>query len=96
MQVMVLGGDVAMAQSHAVRRVRRCQVQAFDHYSSGGGTWVSTHACMACLCVCLLVCICMHVHVGMHVSALGQAVVTICTLLVLMTVTMFGMCCTLL
>lgn len=73
---MVLGGDVATAQNHAVKRVRRTQVQAFDHYSSGGGTWVSRHVCthvwhactcIACLYVRLLVCVCM--HVCMHMCA---------------------------
>lgn len=63
---MVLGGDVAGAQSRtgAVRRMRRCQIQPFDHYTSGGGTWVSMHACMytythawllvqhVCMCMC--------------------------------------------
>ena len=46
-----------MVQNHAggVRRVRRRQVQPFDHYSSGGGAWVSCHVYMH---VCILIYIC--------------------------------------
>ena len=40
---MVLGANSSSAYSAVggVRKSRKCQVQAFDHYSSGAGTWVS-------------------------------------------------------
>lgn len=72
---MVLGGDVAGAQSRAgaVRRVRRCQVQAFDHYSNGGGTWVSRQ------CMYVYTHAWLPKYVCMHMCAHGYGYVCCCT-----------------
>ena len=43
-QVMILGSSSSTSKGHAgaVNRARKRHVQAFDHYSSGAGTWVRT------------------------------------------------------